>query len=93
MRCPYSINSAQKHSVIFCQSTWFLNWVLGKFVTDKEDSDYPAPTHLSSTRGLLTRIGTRGTTPHGLERPKEGRAMTRPTIQKILEDHGVLLKA
>jgi hypothetical protein len=41
----------------------------------------------------LTRISTQGTTPHGLGRPKEGFTMTRPTIQKILEDHGVLPKA
>jgi hypothetical protein len=33
------------------------------------------------------------TTPHGLKRPKEGFAMTRLTIQKISEDHGMLLKA
>jgi hypothetical protein len=39
------------------------------------------------------RIGTWGTTPHGLGRPKEGFFMTRPTIQKILEDHGMLPKA
>jgi hypothetical protein len=32
------------------------------------------------------------TTPHRLERPKERSSMTRPTIQKILEDHGVLPK-
>jgi hypothetical protein len=31
----------------------------------------------------VMRIGTRGTTPHGLKRPKEGSTMTRPTIQKI----------
>jgi hypothetical protein len=42
---------------------------------------------------LLTRIGIRGTTPHTLRRPKEGSAMTRPTIQKIPDDHGVLPKA
>jgi hypothetical protein len=42
---------------------------------------------------ILTRIGTRGTTPHGLERPKEGSATTRPTIQKIQDDHGMLPKA
>jgi hypothetical protein len=29
----------------------------------------------------------------GLRRPKEGSAMTRLTIQKILEDYGVLPKA
>jgi hypothetical protein len=38
------------------------------------------------------RIGTRGTIPHKLRRPKEGSAMTRPIIQKILEDHDVLPK-
>jgi hypothetical protein len=42
---------------------------------------------------LLTRISSCGTTLHGLEMPKEGSAMTRPTIQKISEDHGVLHKA
>jgi hypothetical protein len=47
---------------------------------------------LPSTQVLLTRIGTRGTTPHGLGRPKEGSAMTQFTIQKILEDHDVLPK-
>jgi hypothetical protein len=39
------------------------------------------------------RTGTQGTTPHRLRRPKEGSAMTRPTIQKILEFDGVLPKA
>jgi hypothetical protein len=42
---------------------------------------------------LVTRIGTQGTTPHRLKRPKEGSATTWPTIRKILEDHGVLPKA
>jgi hypothetical protein len=37
----------------------------------------------------LMRIGIRGTTPHGLRRPKEGSAMNGTTIQKISEDHGV----
>jgi hypothetical protein len=41
-------------------STWFLNLVLSKFLTDKEDPDHPASTHLSCTQGLLTRIGTLG---------------------------------
>jgi hypothetical protein len=31
--------------------------------------------------------------PHRLGRPKEEPAMTRPTIQKILEDHDVFPKA
>jgi hypothetical protein len=39
------------------------------------------------------RIGTQDTILHGLGRPKEGSAMTWSTIQKILEDHGVLPKA
>jgi hypothetical protein len=38
----------------------------------------------------LMRIGAQGTTPYGLGRPKEGHAMTRLTIQKIAEDHGML---
>jgi hypothetical protein len=38
------------------------------------------------------RIGTWGSTLHRLGRPKQGSAMTRPTIQKILEDFGVLPK-
>jgi hypothetical protein len=38
------------------------------------------------------RIGTQGTTPHGLRRPKEGSAMTWPTIQNIPEDYVMLLK-
>jgi hypothetical protein len=38
------------------------------------------------------RIGTQGTTSHGLECPKERSDTTWPIIQKILEDHGVLLK-
>jgi hypothetical protein len=58
-----------------------------------EDLDHLAPTHLPSTRVLLTRIGIWGTTPHGLKMFKEGSAMTQATIQKILEDHGVLPKA
>jgi hypothetical protein len=66
---------------------------LGKFIMDKEDLDHQASTHLSSTRGLLMRMGTRGTTPHRLGRTKEGSSMTWPTIQKISEDHDVLLKA
>jgi hypothetical protein len=40
----------------------------------------------------MTRIGIRGTTPHRLGRLKEGSAMTRPTIQKVLEDLSVLPK-
>jgi hypothetical protein len=39
------------------------------------------------------RIGTRGTTPHRLRRPKEESVMTRPTIQKIPEDHSMFSKA
>jgi hypothetical protein len=39
--------------------------------------------------GVVMRIGTRGTTPYRLGRSNEGSAMTRLTIQKILEDHGV----
>jgi hypothetical protein len=67
---------------------------LNNFVLEYlEDLDHPALTHLPSTQGLLMRIGTRGTIPHGLRRPKEGSAMTQPTIQKIPEDHGVLPKA
>jgi hypothetical protein len=41
----------------------------------------------------VTRIGTRGTTPHRLGRPNERSAMTRPTIHKIPEDSGMLPKA
>jgi hypothetical protein len=37
-------------------------------------------------------IGTWGITRHRLKRIKEGSTMTRPTIQKILEDHDVLPK-
>jgi hypothetical protein len=59
---------------------------------DKEDPDHLASTHLPSTQGLLTRISTRGTTRHRLRRAKEGSAMTRSTIQKIPEGHGVLSK-
>jgi hypothetical protein len=40
-----------------------------------------ASNHLSSTRGLLTRIGTRGTTLHGLRRPKAGFTMTCPLLE------------
>jgi hypothetical protein len=74
-----------------------MNSLLDKFVTDKEDPDHLASTHMTSTRGgggggLLMRIGNWGTTMHGLRRPKEGSATTRPTIQKILEDHGLLPK-
>jgi hypothetical protein len=39
------------------------------------------------------RIGTLGTAPHKLGRPKEGSSTTRPTIQKISEDHDILPKA
>jgi hypothetical protein len=41
----------------------------------------------------LMRIGTQSTTSQGLRRPKEGSSTTQPTIQKILEDHGLLPKA
>jgi hypothetical protein len=37
-------------------------------------------------------ISTRGTTPHELRRSKDGSAMSQPTIQNIIEDHGVLSK-
>jgi hypothetical protein len=60
---------------------------------DKEDPDHTASTHLPSTQGLLARIVTRGTTLYRLRRPKEGFAMTQPTIQKISEDPSVLPKA
>jgi hypothetical protein len=43
--------------------------------------------------GMLTRIGTWGTTPYGLRRPKEGTAMTGPTFQMIPKDHGMFPKA
>jgi hypothetical protein len=43
--------------------------------------------------GPLTGIGTWDTTPYRLGRTKEGSATTRPTMQKIPEDHGVLPKA
>jgi hypothetical protein len=36
----------------------------------------------------VTRIGTRGG-PHRLGKPKEESTMTRPTFQKILDDHVV----
>jgi hypothetical protein len=38
----------------------------------------------------VTRIGTGGTTPQRLRRPKEEFTMTRSTIQKILENHDML---
>jgi hypothetical protein len=41
---------------------------------------------------FMTMIGTRGTTLHGLRRPKEVSAVTRPTVQKIPNDYGVLPK-
>jgi hypothetical protein len=41
----------------------------------------------------MTGISTRDTTLDRLKRPKEGSAMTWPTIQKILEDHGMFPKA
>jgi hypothetical protein len=50
MRCPYSIDLAKKHLAILSQSTWILNWVLDKFIIDKEDPDHPASTHLPGTR-------------------------------------------
>jgi hypothetical protein len=95
-RCTYAVplfnQLGKKHSTISCQSSWFLNWVLIKFIIDKQDPDHPASTHLPNTRGLLTSIGTQGTTPHRLGRPKEGFVMTQPTIQKIPKDNGVLRK-
>jgi hypothetical protein len=42
--------------------------------------------------GSVMRISTKGSTPQGLTRPKEVSAMTRPIIQKILEDPDVLPK-
>jgi hypothetical protein len=41
----------------------------------------------------VMRIGTSGTTPRKLRKPKEASTMTRPTIRKIIEDHGLLHKA
>jgi hypothetical protein len=41
----------------------------------------------------VMRIDTQGTTPYRLGRPKEGSAMTQPTICKILEVRGMLPKA
>jgi hypothetical protein len=35
------------------------------------------------------RIGTRGTTPYRLRRFNDGFGMTRPTIEKISENHGI----
>jgi hypothetical protein len=48
---------------------------------------------LNKFLGVLTRISTKGTTSQGLRKPKEGSAMTQPTIQKIPEDHDMLPKA
>jgi hypothetical protein len=62
-------------------------------MTDKKDLDHPASTNLPSTRGLLMRIGTQGTTPHRFRRLKEGSAMTHPTIKKIPGDHSMFPKA
>jgi hypothetical protein len=45
-----------------------------------------------TAKAELTRIDTRGTTPHELEKLKES-ATTRPTIRKILEDRDIFLKA
>jgi hypothetical protein len=42
--------------------------------------------------GYWWGFGTQGTTPYGLKIPNEGSATTRPTIQKVPEDHGVLPK-
>jgi hypothetical protein len=41
---------------------------------------------------LVTRIGTRGTTPHRLGWSNEGSDTTQSIIQKISEDHDVLSK-
>jgi hypothetical protein len=41
---------------------------------------------------MMMRIGTQGTTPHELRRFKKGSAMTRPTIQKISENHDMFPK-
>jgi hypothetical protein len=49
--------------------------------------------HDSGRNTRLMRIGTLGTALHGLRWPKEGSTMTRTTIWKIPEDHGMLLKA
>jgi hypothetical protein len=49
--------------------------------------------HNHGGRLYIERISTWGTTSHGLGRSKEGSAMTRPTIQKISEDHDMLPKA
>jgi hypothetical protein len=54
---------------------------------------FPGENAVMMVYGGLTRIGTRGTTPHRLRRPKEGSAITQSTIQKISEDHDMLSKA
>jgi hypothetical protein len=41
----------------------------------------------------IMRIGTRGTTLHRLRKLKDGSASTQPTIEKVLEEHGMLPKA
>jgi hypothetical protein len=64
----------------------------GRFVVLFSLRDKSLPFRFAATiLGLLMRIGTRGTTPHRLRRPKEGSDMTRITIQKISEDHNMLL--
>jgi hypothetical protein len=41
---------------------------------------------------MVMRIGTQGTTPHGLGWPREGSNTTRPIIQEIREDRGMFPK-
>jgi hypothetical protein len=53
----------------------------------------PDPVMAESETSKLLRVGTRGTAPDGLGRPKEGSARTQPINQKTLEDHNVSPKA
>jgi hypothetical protein len=60
-----------------------------KNIGKHNDSKNKSYTTKNST---MMRIGTRGTTPYGLGRFKKRFAMSRLIIQKISNDHDVLLK-
>jgi hypothetical protein len=96
---------AQVHLTVALITVVDVAMVAHRAVVPQTEVVAPAPTirHVLSVkyvvrlaiwqRLVVMRISTRGTTPHGLRRTKEGSVTTWPTIQKISENHGVLPKA
>jgi hypothetical protein len=91
--CTYLIDSAKKYSVILYQSTWLLKLSTQQIHHVQGRSRSPSIHSLDKHSGADDEDWYLGYHPHELKRPKEGSATTLPTIQKILEDHGMLPKA